>query len=129
MFTQTFIIKAVAGVLIALLLSISLYAGYSHIKQIGYREAEVVYQKQIQDYKDSIGKKIDKIETLSTTLVSESRDNNEAVSKDIEDILKKVKGKPLVIVKDGECTPSKTFSDSIGELNKRANQAIKESQK
>lgn len=113
----------------ALVLVLALYLGYSHVKQIGYKEAEVVYQEKILEYEKTLLVKINNIETLSNTLALESRENSEVLARDIEDILKKVKGKPLVVVKNGECIPSKTFSDSIGELNKRANQAIRESQK
>lgn len=120
------LIMRIAG---AALIALALYLGYTHVKSIGYEEASTKYEARIKDYEDNVARKIDSIETLSNTLAIESRENNEIVARDIEDILKKVKGKPLVIVKDGECTPSKTFSDSIGELNKRANQAIKESQK
>lgn len=108
----------------AVAISIVLYMGYSYIKHIGYKEAEVVYQQKIQEYQNTVLNKINTIESLSNTLATESKASNEAVAKDIEDILKKVKGKPLVVIKDGECIPSKTFSDSISEINKRANQSI-----
>ena len=115
------IIRLVSGLIIAL----ALYFGYSYIKQLGYNEAQIVYEKKIQEYQDTVLVKINSIESLSNTLATESRVTNEAVSKDIDDILKRVRGKSLVVVKDGGCTPSKTFSDSISEINKRANQSIK----
>lgn len=120
------LIMRIAG---ASIIALALYLGYAHVKGIGYEEASLKYEARIKEYEDNIVKKIDSIESLSNTLAIESRENNEIVARDIEDILKKVKGKPLVIIKDGECIPSTTFSNSIGELNKRANQAIKDSQK
>lgn len=113
----------------AIALALVLYLGYAQVKSIGYKEAEAVYQEKIAVYEKTLLIKINNIESLSNTLALESRENSEVLARDIEDILKKVKGKPLVIVKDGECTPSANFSNSIGALNQRANQAIKESQK
>lgn len=107
----------------------SIYAGYSHIKHIGYEEAKVTYEQKFKDYEVQRDAKLDKIVDLSRVLVSESRKNNAATTKSIAAVLEAAKTKPLVVVKDGECTPSQTFSDSILTINKRINQSILESQK
>lgn len=107
----------------------SIYAGYSHIKHIGYIEAETKYELVIKEYEDKRNAKINRIADLSEVLVSESRKNNAATTKSIAAVLEAAKTKPLVVVKDGECTPSQTFSDSILTINKRINQSILESQK
>lgn len=125
----TVILQLLPKFILATALGLLLFFGYSYVKQIGYAEAEVVYQKKIQEYEDRIVQKIDSIEALSTTLVKSSKANNDALAEDIASILVRVNGKPLVIVKDGKCTPSQTFTDSISAMNKRANQTMQESQK
>ena len=107
----------------------SIYAGYSHIKHIGYVEAETKYEQVIKDYETKRDAKIRSIEELSGILVTETRKNNDATAKSIAAVLLATKTKPLVVVKDGECTPSQTFSDSIITINKRINESIQESQK
>ena len=107
----------------------SIYAGYSHIKSIGYQEASNKYELVIKDYEEQRDAKIANIEALSFILVNESRNNNATTAKSIADVLVAAKGKPLVVVKNGECTPSETFSDSILTINKRINQSIKDNQK
>ena len=107
----------------------SIYAGYNHVKRIGYEEAETKYQLVIKDYEAKRDAKIDKIVDLSGVLVDEARKNKDSTNKSLQAILAAAKTKPLVVVKDGECTPSQTFSDSILTINKRINQSILESQK
>ena len=107
----------------------SIYAGYSHVKHIGYQEAETEYKLVIKEYEEQRDAKIRKIEELSGLLITTANANNEATQKDVKTILAAVKGKPLVVVKNGECTPSQTFSDSILTINKRINQSIKDNQK
>jgi hypothetical protein len=107
----------------------SLYAGYHHIKQVGYKEAETEYKLVIKEYEAQRDTKIAKIEELSGMLVAAANANNDATKNDVKAILAAVKTKPLVVVKNGECAPSQTFSDSILMINKRINQSIKESQK
>lgn len=113
---------------LAVVLGIALsgYLGYSHIKDIGYKEAEAKYTLIIKDYESIINKKIDSIETLSTTLVAENRENSTLLAQDMQAIKDGIKKKPLVIVKDGECNPSANFSDSFSKINQRANQSIKD---
>lgn len=107
----------------------SLYAGYSHVKGIGYKEAETEYKLVIKNYEEQRDAKIAKIEELSGLLVNTAIANNDATKNDVKTILAAVKSKPLVVVKNGECTPSQTFSDSILTINKRINQSIKDNQK
>lgn len=106
----------------------SVYSGYSHVKNIGYQEAAVKYEKVIKDYEEVRNQRIANIEKLSYTLVNESRSNSLATAKGISSVLVAAKAKPLVILKEGECTPSQTFSDSILTINKRINQSILENQ-
>lgn len=127
-FNET-IIKLVVGLLSAAILAGAIWLGYDKVKQIGYKEAEVKYEQVIKDYENNINRKITAIEANSHLLVEESRENNTLLAKDMETLLVKVKGKTLTVVKNGECTPSQTFSDTFVEANKRANQAMKDTKK
>lgn len=124
-----FMLQIVYKAIVALAIMLALYSGYSYIKNIGYKEAEVVYQQKISDYENKLNKKIDTIETLASTLVAENRESAAILTTDVAEILAKTKGKTLTIVKNGECIPSKTFSDSFVEINKRTNQSMKGSDK
>ena len=124
-----FILEVLPKILTTIALVLLLLLGYNHVKQIGYHEAEVVYQQKIQDYQDTVLTKVFKIENDSSVLVKMTMENNDALSKDVSTILTKVKGKPLVVVKGTDCTPSQNFNDALNEVNKRVNQSIKDSQK
>lgn len=129
MFPSEILIKLAIKAAIAAAIAGFLFFGYNHIKQIGYKEAEQKYTQVIENYEKNLNKKIDSIETLAGTLVLENRENNNLLSQDVEAILARVKGKTLTVVKNGECSPSQTFSDTFVEINKRANQSMKDSQK
>lgn len=128
-FPSEILVKLAIKAAIAAAIAGFLFFGYEKIKSIGYQEAEQKYTKVIKDYEDNLNKKIDNIETLAGTLVVENRENNVLLTNDINTILTRVKTKPLTIVKNGECSPSQTFSDTFVEINKRANQSMKDSQK
>ena len=121
-----FLIPWVIRLAAVLGIALSGYLGYSNIKDIGYKEAEAKYSLIIKDYESNINKKIDSIETLSTTLVAENRENSTLLAQDMQAIKDGMRKKPLVIVKDGECNPSTNFSDSFSKINQRANQSIKD---
>ena len=121
-----FLLPWILRVIVLLGITFSGYLGYSHIKDIGYKEAEAKYTLVIKDYEANINKKIDSIETLSSTLVIENRENSNILAQDMQAIKDGIKKKPLVIVKDGECNPSTNFSDSFSKINQRANQSIKD---
>lgn len=126
---DTIIIKWIAAALLAAAFSAGIYVGYSHIKQIGYNEAEAKYTLIIKQYETDVNKKIDSIVTMSNNLATINQANNEQLAVDVASILSKVKGKQLVVVKNGECVPSQTFSDSFGQINKQINLNMKGSQK
>lgn len=123
-FIKGLIVVAIISVLLVLLKS-----GYTSIKEIGYREAEYKYLSIIQAEKEQSTKQIDTIEAKSTELASINKALANSLAKDIYTISSNLKGKTLTIINNGECNPSKTFSDSILEINLRTNQAIKDSQK
>ena len=122
----SFLLPLVYRGLVVLAIIIALYTGYSHIKDIGYKEAEAKYTKVIREYEANVNKKIDSIESLATTLVAENREATAIITTDIDAILTKTKGKTLTIIKEGECVPTETFSNTFREINVRTNQTIKE---
>ena len=101
------------------------YLGYSKVKHIGYEEAKVEYEKKYQEYVTAHQTKLDGIVKTSDVLLAEARKGNADTLKGINNILVATKGKPLVIVKDGGCVPSPTFTDSISEINKQVNEKMK----
>lgn len=123
------LIKLALGAVMSLVLAIFLYMGYNHIKDIGYKEAEIVYTAQITKLQKDIGDKVDNVEKLASTIADTNKTSSDALATDVAAILARTKGKSLVVVKDGGCVPSQTFIDSISEVTKRTNQAIKDSQK
>jgi esterase/lipase len=100
--------------------------GYAKVKQAGYEEAEAKYTQIIKDYENSVNKKIDNIESLSNLLIIQGREDAVLLSQDMQTIVTSIKRKPLVIVKDGECNPNATFSDTLSKINQRANQTVKD---
>ncbi len=122
----------IRGIIAAAIISMvtgGLYLGYSKVKSIGYNEASDKYELVIKEYNQRVLDKIDAIEQNSNTLVIEAKANSDNLSKGISTITKSIKNKPMVVVKEGVCTPSVTFSNSFGEINKRVNESIKGSQK
>lgn len=119
-------VKLIIAALILAAITVVGYLTYKHVRSLGYQEAQEKYEKVIRDYETGVNKKIDAIETLASTLVTESRENNLVLSQDISTIIRGVKSKPLTIVKNGDCNPNQTFVDSLSKINQRANQTIKD---
>jgi len=117
-------IKLILAGVIVTAVSGGMYGGYVHIKSIGYNEGVVECNKKNKAYEDTVNQKIATIEANSILLVSETRENNAAILQGVGTIIKSTKGKTLTIIKNGECTPSATLSDSIKAINQRVNQSI-----
>jgi septal ring factor EnvC (AmiA/AmiB activator) len=74
-----------------------------------------------------VNKKIDAIEALSNQLVAQDRKNSQLLAQDIAVIVKNTRNKPLTTTtKQGVCIPAPTFSDTLSNINQRANQSIKD---
>ncbi len=116
------------GIMLAALGTLG-YLGYARVKAVGYEEAETKYLKIIQEQNDKVAVKIDGIEKLSNTLVVANRSSQAKYSGDIKTILAEIQGKPLYYLKDGQCTPTAEFSDSLRKVIQRSNQEVKDSQK
>ena len=125
----TYLIPWVIRIVLVLGITFSGYLGYNAIKYIGYKEAEVKYTLVIKNYEDNINKKIDSIETLSNTLVTENRTASDLLVSDMQVLKNSIKKNPLIVIKDGKCVPSETFYDSLSKINQRANESIKDNKK
>lgn len=119
------LIKYWKQLLLVLTLVTVLYVGYSYIKSIGYLEAETKYSAIITQHEKEVTDKARTIEVMSNVLVEQQKTYSKQLTASIDSIMVKLKGKTLTIVKNGECTPSQTFSDSFQEINKRVNENIK----
>lgn len=115
--------------LISLVISIGSCTGYNKVKAIGYDEAATKYEAIISEQKQLIDTKLLNVEKLAITLAVETKYANENLSKDIKTITKGINGKTLTIVKDGECLPTSTFSDSFVLINARTNETLRGLQK
>lgn len=122
-------IKAIVGIAIVALIAAAVHGGYTYIKGIGYQEAETKYLLIIKDQNDKIATKIDGVEKLANGLISSNKLSQAKYSGDIKSILNEIQGKPLYYLKDGQCTPTVEFSDSLRKVIQRSNQEIKDSQK
>ena len=116
------IIKWVIGAVGAALISLGLYMGYAHIKQIGYKEATAEYEGRIKEYNDKLSNHIHDLETLSTVLSTNNQAALAKVDKDIKGVLLSVKGiQPYTII-DGKCIPSPAFNDAYNKIIRKANE-------
>lgn len=120
-------------ILISIILAGISYTGINYVYQYGYQygytSAETKYTKIIKEYQVDVANKIAVLERTSTELATKQQKNSDKLTKDIGSIMYSIKDKSLVIVKEGKCTPSKTFLDSFIMINKQVNQNIKDSQK
>lgn len=107
-----------------LLLVVALYSGFITIKTIGYNEAMQICNENTTKYEKDIANKTKAIEVMSNVLLEQQKLSTVELNKNINVILQGVKAKPLTIIKNGECIPSKEFSDSFSEINRRVNESI-----
>ena len=101
---------------------LSLFFVYNYIYQRGVEATTVVYEAKIKAQQEQLDKQIASIEKNSILLVEQGNLNSAMVKKDLNKILAAAKTKPLVIYKNGECSPSQTFLDSWNQINLRGNQ-------
>ena len=119
-------IKLIVAGAIFTTVSGGLVGGYRYVKNKGYDEAMVVCAENAKKYEATVNERISRIEANSTMLINASKTSNELVQANVLAILKTTKGKTLTIVKNGECTPSPTFSDTFNAINKRVNETLKD---
>ena len=116
------IVKWIAAAILAAAFSIGIYSLYSHIKEIGYQEAVVVYAKRDRENADKLEEHIHTLEALSTTIVNNNEQYMGKLDKDIKGILFTVKGLTPYVVVDGKCLPSPAFNEAYNKLIRKANE-------
>lgn len=112
------IISIAGAIIIALAL---LVAGYRVAYNHGKLSAQAECTETMAKYQKDIQSKIDTIETDLGKLASIAEIRQDQLSSDITKILVGVKKKPVTIIKEGKCTPSTSFTDSINEAITRVN--------
>ena len=112
------IISIVGAILVAAAL---LGAGYRIAYNHGKLSAQAECTETMVKYQKDVQAKIDTIETDLGKIASIAEIREDQLSSDIAKILAGVKKKPVTIIKEGKCTPSTSFTDSINEAITRAN--------
>ena len=107
---------------IVLVLSLVLGYGYRSAYNHGKLSAQEVCIKNMQTYQNEVKAKIVIIEANLTEIASMTNNREKALGKDITKILEGVKKEPVVIIKEGVCTPSKNFIEGINQAIDRANE-------
>lgn len=107
---------------IVLILSLVLGYGYRSAYNHGKLSAQEVCIKNMQTYQNEVKAKIVIIEANLTEIASMTNNREKALGKDITKILEGVKKEPVVIIKEGVCTPSKNFIEGINQAIDRANE-------
>lgn len=107
-------IKALLGLVIVFLVG-------TFIWRSGYDTAEEKYQAVIKEYNDKQLAKASRIEGVLSTLVTNQENTNSILVSSIDSIKGGLRGKTLVVYKDGKCLPSQEFLDSRTQAINRAN--------
>lgn len=116
-------------ILLPIALLLLIYTGYSRIKAIGYQEASVKYELIIQEGVKANQSKLDNLERLSSVIVNNSAKSSAENAKHIGEVITKLKGKSLVVINKGECAPTPAFLSGFSEINRQANESMKEYRK
>lgn len=116
---NTSLIKyALAFLVVVALLILGYRTAYNHGRLAGdaacSQETEE-FIKQIQARILRVEQNLDK--ALDLAVVQQER-----LTKDIDEILKRIKSKPVAVIKNNKCVPSETFVEGINEAIRRANE-------
>lgn len=106
----------------ALIFTIIIATGYRSAYNHGKLAAQEICIQDMQKYQKEVQEKIKSIETGLTEIASLTNNREKALGKDITKILEGVKKEPVVLIKEGVCTPSKTFIDGINQAIDRVNE-------
>lgn len=115
-------IKVVISSIIFISIIIGLFFSYNKIYNRGYEQAHLECIEARQQYEQELQQKITDLETSLATTQKSALTKQQKLSKQIQEISTRLKAEPVTIIKNGECLPSQTFVDSIGEAIMRANQ-------
>jgi C4-dicarboxylate-specific signal transduction histidine kinase len=116
-------------ILIVIIIGAASYWIYNRIYQRGYAVATAEcnikiadYEAKMTKYKEDLNTRIADIESISVGLVSDLRNSNAALNKDLADIKARAKPRPTYIIKQGTiCSPSTDFISSYNEAITRVN--------
>lgn len=103
-------------------ISMTAYLGATKLMAMGYEDAKSYYEPIIRKHEDNQIAKIASVEGLVKGLVANTDAYNASLINDIDSIRSGLKGKTIVVYKDGKCTLSKEFLDSRAAAINRANQ-------
>lgn len=120
-----FLLKYWKALTLVILLAILSYISYDY----GYNTASTKYKEEIAIKEAILNDKVDALQNTALSLLDSQISYTNKLSEDLRDLTNGIKTKQLVVIKNGECTPSQTFSDSFGEVNKRVNQSMQGSHK
>lgn len=112
--------------IVLILLGGFVYSAYNWAYNAGYDKATKHYTAMVDKQEKAIDAKLEKLFVVSTQLVEQSTAKQLQLDKALLVIASNSAKKPLVIYKEGKCTPTPAFSDSFSEINNAANQGIKE---
>lgn len=115
-FTALKYLVSISAILLALGLA------YNTVYMQGYSKAEQKYTKIIEEHTTKQATNIASLTTLVTTLVENREAQDAALASDLETIKTRMRGKALVVYKDGTCSLTKTFLDSREAAISKANQ-------
>lgn len=119
---NTLMIKWIVAGLLSIALSGGIYAGYYHIKQIGFDEASAIYEEREALARASLEGHIHTLEVLSKTVVDNNVIYMGKLDSGIKSILDNVSGKPPYVVIDGKCAPSESFVQTYNSIIGAANE-------
>lgn len=110
-------------------LTASMYAGYNHIYNKGFIASTEICNENQRKQQEALDEKLASIFKSSQELAAANAARQNKLDANLKKILEASRKEPTTIIQEGVCYPSKTFSNSFGEINRQTNQAIKESQK
>jgi hypothetical protein len=115
-------IKVVVSILLFIAVTIAGFFMYNKIYTRGYEQARLECVEAKQQYEQELQNKITQLESSLNTTQQLALQKQQKLNKQITTITQQLKIEPITIIKNGECLPSQTFIDSIGEAIMRANQ-------
>jgi hypothetical protein len=115
-------IKIIISIIIFVAVAIAGFFIYNKIYTRGYEQAHLECVQARQQYELELQQKITELDSSLTAVQQQAAQKQQKLSKQIISISEQLKLRPTTIIKNGECLPSQTFLDSIGEAIMRANE-------
>jgi septal ring factor EnvC (AmiA/AmiB activator) len=90
-----------------------------------YTNGKLAAQEQcaatFKEYSDKLDKRIQSLEDTSKALATEDKERANLLKKDLAELFKLTKDKPLTVIREGKCQPSETFIDTYNAAIDRIN--------